>query len=69
MDYTDYMASMQQDDEALGPDLLVAAYEAGIEELRRAVQGMTAEQLLARPIAGKWSTQEAHVDPSARSRL
>jgi len=58
MSYTDYMASMQQDDAALGPDQLIAAYEVGIEELRRAVEGMTAEQLLARPIAGKWSTQE-----------
>jgi hypothetical protein len=40
-------------------------YEARIEQylagpglLRQAVVGMTKEQLLARPILGKWSTQE-----------
>jgi hypothetical protein len=33
-------------------------YLAGPELLRRAVAGMTPEQLRARPVAGKWSTQE-----------
>jgi hypothetical protein len=33
-------------------------YLAGPEQLRKAVAGMTQEQLVARPIAGKWSTLE-----------
>ena len=33
-------------------------YLAGPGLLRRAVAGMTTGQLLARPVAGKWSTQE-----------
>jgi hypothetical protein len=33
-------------------------YLAGPEQLRKAVAGMTQEQLAARPIAGKWSTLE-----------
>lgn len=37
---------------------LIAAYAAGPAELSAAVAGMTAEQLRARPIAGKWSTHE-----------
>jgi uncharacterized damage-inducible protein DinB len=52
------MTMMQQDDETLGPAELVAAYERGIDDLRAAVAGMTPEQVLARPISGKWSTQE-----------
>ncbi len=58
-----YMASMQQDDPAVGPAELVAAYEQGIDDLKSAVAGMTPEQVLARPIPGKWSTIEvvAHV--------
>lgn len=39
-------------------DRLVAEYLAGPGKLRQAVQGMTAEQLKARPIAGKMSTLE-----------
>ncbi|HEY1377103.1 MAG TPA: DinB family protein [Gemmataceae bacterium] len=54
----DYMTRMQRDDEALGSAELVAAYERGIDDLRSAVAGMTAEQVLARPVPGKWSTQE-----------
>jgi hypothetical protein len=38
--------------------LLIDNYLAGIQTVRRAVAGMTREQLLARPIPGKWSTQE-----------
>jgi len=34
------------------------AYLAGAATLRTAVAGMTREQLLARPVAGKWSTLE-----------
>lgn len=37
---------------------LFAAYQAGIGEIARTVGGMTRDQLLARPIEGKWSTQE-----------
>src|SRR5262245_55041646 len=39
-------------------DVLIEQYLAGPGLLRRAVAGMTREQLLARPIPGKWSTQE-----------
>jgi hypothetical protein len=39
-------------------DALIEQYLAGPGLLRRAVAGMTREQLLARPIPGKWSTQE-----------
>jgi hypothetical protein len=37
---------------------LIEQYLAGPGLLRRTVAGMTREQLLARPIPGKWSTQE-----------
>jgi uncharacterized damage-inducible protein DinB len=37
---------------------LIASYLAGSQALRRAVSGMSREQALARPIAGKWSTLE-----------
>ena len=42
---------------------LIEQYLAGPRELRSAVAGMTREQVLARPIAGKWSTLEvvAHI--------
>ena len=39
-------------------DALIEQYLAGPGLLRRAVAGMTMDQLLARPIPGKWSTQE-----------
>src|SRR5262245_45457346 len=39
-------------------DALIEQYLAGPGLLRRAVAGMTRDQLLARPVAGKWSTQE-----------
>jgi hypothetical protein len=39
-------------------DALIEQYLAGPGMLRRAVSGMTGDQLLARPIPGKWSTQE-----------
>ena len=39
-------------------DTLIEEYLAGPGLLRRAVAGMTTGQLLARPIPGKWSTQE-----------
>ena len=37
---------------------LIEQYLAGPGLLRRSVAGITREQLLARPIPGKWSTQE-----------
>jgi uncharacterized damage-inducible protein DinB len=37
---------------------LIEQYLAGPGLLRRAVAGMTRDQLRARPVAGKWSTQE-----------
>jgi DinB superfamily len=58
MHYSDYLAEAQADDESVGPAELVAAYERGVEDLRGAVAGMTGEQVLARPIPGKWSTLE-----------
>jgi hypothetical protein len=39
-------------------DALIEEYLAGPGMLRRAVSGMTKHQLLARPIPGKWSTEE-----------
>jgi hypothetical protein len=53
------IAAIQRDDPSLGPDQLVAGYEAGPGLLRAAVAGMTRDQLLARPVAGRWSTLEA----------
>src|SRR5438105_8912475 len=37
---------------------MIDEYVAGAQALRKAVAGMTREQLLARPVAGKWSTLE-----------
>jgi uncharacterized damage-inducible protein DinB len=47
---------------------------AGAAELRKAVAGMTREQLVARPVAGKWSTHEvvchiADFDPVLVDRM
>ena len=39
-------------------DALIEQYLAGPGLLRRAIAGMTSDQLLARPIPAKWSTQE-----------
>jgi hypothetical protein len=49
---------MQRDDPGLRPAQLIADYAAGPELLQSIVAGMTRAQLLARPVAGKWSTQE-----------
>lgn len=42
---------------------LIEQYAAGTDALRKAVKGMTKEQLVARPVEGKWSTLEvvAHI--------
>jgi hypothetical protein len=58
MQQSDYAALMQQDDGTPGNAELIAAYERGIDDLRSAVAGMTPEQVRARPVPGKWSTQE-----------
>ena len=39
-------------------DALIEQYLAGPGVLRRAIAGMTREQLVARPIPGKWSSQQ-----------
>jgi hypothetical protein len=49
---------MQRDDDSLRSADLIAAYERGIDDLRSAVTGMRKEQVLARPVPGRWSTQE-----------
>jgi len=40
------------------PIMLIDDYLAGPQLLRQAVAGMTQEQLVARPVPGKWSTLE-----------
>lgn len=40
------------------PSEIIAAYEKGIDDLVAAVSGLTADQVRARPIPGKWSTLE-----------
>src|SRR5271154_2955731 len=37
---------------------MIDSYLAGVQTLRQAVRGMTQDQLLARPLAGRWSTLE-----------
>lgn len=39
-------------------DSLIIDYEAGPQMLNESLAGMTREQLLAHPVAGKWSTHE-----------
>ena len=42
----------------MGPATLLDNYENGSQLLRKAIAGMSQEQLVARPISGKWSTLE-----------
>ena len=55
---SDSKIATTRNEESLSNVELLAAYEQGIDELRAAVAGMTAEQIQSRPIAGKWSTLE-----------
>jgi hypothetical protein len=53
---------------------LIDEYLAGPQTLRKAVSGMTREQLLARPVPGKWSALEvvchlADFDPILADRM
>jgi hypothetical protein len=53
---------------------LIDSYLAGVQTLRQAVAGMNREQLLARPVPGKWSTLEvvchlADFDPILADRM
>jgi hypothetical protein len=41
-----------------GPSTLIEAYLEGPVKLRRAVLGLTSDQLQARPVPGRWSTLE-----------
>jgi hypothetical protein len=52
----------------------IESYLTGVQTLRDAIKGMTPDQLKARPIAGKWSTQEvichlADFDPILADRM
>ncbi len=58
MQQPEYMSMMLGDDGSLGNAELLATYEQGIDNPRSAVAGMTPEQVLARPVPGKWSTIE-----------
>ena len=56
------------------PSELAEQYLAGAAALRQAVKGMTREQLVARPVAGKWSTLEvvchiADFEPISTDRI
>lgn len=56
------------------PTELVAEYLRGPSVLRQAVSGLSAEQLRARPVPGKWSTLEvvchlADFDPILANRM
>jgi uncharacterized damage-inducible protein DinB len=52
------VAAAQQDDLQRTPAELIAAYEQGAAALRAAVSGLTADQLRARPVPGRWSMLE-----------
>ena len=58
MKNSDYMTGMQRDDDSVGTADLIASYEGEIKDLQAAVAGMTSDQVLSRPIPGKWSTLE-----------
>jgi hypothetical protein len=56
------------------PSPLIDSYLGGVQTLRQAVAGLSREQLLARPVPGKWSTLEvvchlADFDPILADRM
>lgn len=56
------------------PSELADQFVAGAAALRKAIAGMTREQLVARPVPGRWSTQEvvchlADFDPVLVDRM
>ena len=53
----DYVANAQRDDGRPAADL-VAEYEAGTGRLAAALDGLSNEQMRARPVPGKWSMLE-----------
>jgi len=52
------LRKIAQEDYPMNYGVLIEKYLAGPDLLRCAVAGMTRDQLLARPIPGRWSTQE-----------
>lgn len=50
---------MAQSVESMSISELLAAYAAGADACEKAVAGLTGEQLLSRPVPGKWSSLEA----------
>jgi hypothetical protein len=57
-DRQNLITNIQRGDPSLGPAELIANYEHGPDLLRGAVVGMTRDELLARPVADRWSTLE-----------
>jgi uncharacterized damage-inducible protein DinB len=54
----DPIAAAQRDDGSPSNGDLISAYEAGPQQLRETVAGLTPEQLRARPVKGRWSPLE-----------
>ncbi len=53
-----YMLAMMRDDATLTIDAMLQAYSHQVADLLGAIAGMSEDQILARPIPGKWSTLE-----------
>jgi hypothetical protein len=51
-------ADSSREEDPMNHDALIEQYLAGPGLLRRAVVGMTGDQLLARPVPGRWSSLE-----------
>ena len=54
----DLMAHIQKDDGSLVAHELISAYASGPGQLRDTLTHLTAEQLRARPVEGRWSILE-----------
>ena len=57
-DSPDPIAIAQRDDGSLTTNDLISAYEYGPQQLHEAVAALSAEQLQARPVEGRWSMLE-----------